>query len=99
MEIRKKAMKIVIDDKIPFIRGVFENVAEVAYLPGAAISPADIADADALVVRTRTKCGAELLDGSSVKFIATATIGFDHIDAKYCERRGITFREFIIGQF
>jgi erythronate-4-phosphate dehydrogenase len=84
-------MKIVIDDKIPFIRGAFENIANVAYLPGAKITPADVADADALIVRTRTKCGAPLLDGSSVKFIATATIGFDHIDADYCESRGITW--------
>ena len=84
-------MKIVIDDKIPFIRGAFEEVAEVAYLPGAKIAASDVVDADALIVRTRTKCGAPLLDGSSVKFIATATIGFDHIDADFCENRGITW--------
>jgi erythronate-4-phosphate dehydrogenase len=84
-------VKIVIDDKIPFIRGAFDGVAEVAYLPGSKISPADVADADALIVRTRTKCGGSLLDGSSVKFIATATIGFDHIDADYCGSRGITW--------
>lgn len=84
-------MKIVIDDKIPFIRGAFEELAEVAYLPGAKIAPADVADADALIVRTRTKCGEQLLSDSKVRFIATATIGFDHIDADFCASREITW--------
>ena len=47
-------MKIVADDKIPYLRGVFEKFAEVVYLPGKSITPADVADADALIVRTRT---------------------------------------------
>jgi erythronate-4-phosphate dehydrogenase len=48
-------------------------------------------DADALIVRTRTKCNADLLEGSKVKFIATATIGYDHIDISYCHEKGITW--------
>jgi erythronate-4-phosphate dehydrogenase len=82
-------MKIVADDKIPFLQGVFEPVAEVVYLPGAKTTPADVAGADAVITRTRTKCNAALLDGSRVKFVATATIGFDHFDTAYLERRGI----------
>ena len=82
-------MKIVIDDKIPFIRGVFEPYAEVVYLPGDKFTRADIMNADALVTRTRTKCNETLLQGSSVKFIATATIGYDHIDTEWCEANGI----------
>ena len=85
----RSAMKIVIDDKIPFIKGVFEPFATVVYLPGAAIGPDDVRDADALVVRTRTKCDRQLLERSAVRFIATATIGFDHIDAGYCAGAGI----------
>ena len=85
-------MKIVADDKIPFLRGVFEPYAEVVYLKGAAIGPADVADADALVVRTRTKCGAALLRGSRVKFVATATIGYDHIDSSELKELGIEWR-------
>ncbi|MBP5172088.1 MAG: erythronate-4-phosphate dehydrogenase, partial [Bacteroidales bacterium] len=71
-------MKIVCDDKIPFLRGVFEPYAEVVYLPGAAICAADVRDADAIVTRTRTRCGRALLEGSSVRIIASATIGYDH---------------------
>ena len=73
-------LKIVADDKIPFLRGVFEAVADVVYLPGAKTAAQDVADADALITRTRTRCSRELLQGSRVKFIASATIGFDHIN-------------------
>ncbi len=82
-------MKIVADDKIPFLKGVLENEATVVYLGGSAITPADVRDADALIVRTRTRCNEQLLSGSSVRAIFTATIGFDHIDRRYCESRGI----------
>lgn len=82
-------MKIVIDDKIPYIKGAFEPVAEVIYLPGSKTTPEVVKDADALVTRTRTICNEILLKGSSVKFIATATIGYDHIDTDYCEKAGI----------
>jgi len=82
-------MKIVIDDKIPFIKGVFEPYAEVVYLPGDKFTRDDVSNADALVIRTRTICNEALLQGSSVKFIATATIGYDHIDTAWCEENGI----------
>ena len=82
-------MKIIIDDKIPYIRGAFEGVAEVVYLPGPKTTREIVKDAVAIVTRTRTICNEELLKGSEVKFIATATIGFDHIDTDYCDRAGI----------
>lgn len=82
-------MKIVIDDKIPFIRGVFEPYAEVVYRPGGAIDAETVREADALVIRTRTRCDERLLDGCRVRIVATATIGYDHIDSAYCRRRGI----------
>jgi erythronate-4-phosphate dehydrogenase len=82
-------MKIIIDDKIPYIRGAFEGVAEVVYLPGSKTTPEVVKDADAIVTRTRTICNEKLLAGSSVKYIATATIGYDHIDTDYCDIAGI----------
>lgn len=82
-------MKIVADKDIPFLEGVFEPYAEVVYKTGSAIAAADVADADALIIRTRTRCDASLLDGSSVRMIATATIGMDHIDLGYCRAHGI----------
>ena len=82
-------MKILVDKDIPFIEGVFEPYAEVQYLSGKEFASSNVKDADALVIRTRTKCNAALLDGSAVKFIATATIGMDHIDLEYCASAGI----------
>lgn len=82
-------MKIIADSAIPFLRGVLEPFAEVEYLPGTAISAADAHDADALVIRTRTRCDEALLAGSRVRMIATATIGFDHIDRAWCAEHGI----------
>jgi erythronate-4-phosphate dehydrogenase len=82
-------MKIVADNKIPFLKGVLEPFADVIYLPGGEITREDLMDADALITRTRTKCNEKLLVGTNVKFIATATIGYDHIDTKWCETNGI----------
>ena len=83
-------MKVIIDDKIPYIREAIAQVADqVVYLPGSAITAEDVRDADALIVRTRTKCNRALLEGSRVQFIATATIGFDHIDTEYLQEAGI----------
>ena len=85
-------MKIVCDDKIPFLRGVLEPFAEVVYLPGRQTTPEVVRDASAIITRTRTRCDAALLAGSAVKVIATATIGFDHIDTAWCEDHGIIWR-------
>lgn len=82
-------MKIVCDDKIPFLKGVFEHYAQVVYLPGAKTAAEDVRDADAIITRTRTKCNESLLGGSKVRIIATATIGFDHIDTAWCGSQGI----------
>ena len=83
-------MKIIVDDKIPYIEEKLHLLAdEVVALPGAKISADDVRDADALIVRTRTRCDEQLLKDSKVQFVATATIGFDHIDAEYLRRAGI----------
>lgn len=85
-------MKIVCDNKIPFLRGVLEPYAEVVYLPGKETTAEVVKDADAIITRTRTICNESLLKDSSVKVIATATIGFDHIDTAWCEANGIIWR-------
>ncbi len=82
-------IKIVADDKIPFLKGALEEFADAVYLPGAKIAKKDLLDADALLVRTRTRCDASTLEGTKVKFVATATIGYDHIDTDYCESHGV----------
>lgn len=85
-------MKIVVDDKIPYIREKLALLtSEVVYLRGAEITASDVKDADALIVRTRTHCNEQLLSGSKVQFVATATIGFDHIDTDYLKQAGIAW--------
>ena len=82
-------MRVLIDKAIPFLQGVLEPFAEVEYLDSKAFTKEAVASADALIIRTRTHCNKELLDGSRVQFIATATIGFDHIDLDYCRSHNI----------
>ena len=84
-------IKIVADNKIPFLRGVLEQCARIVYFPGREISKEHIGDAEALIVRTRTSCDGRLLGGTPVRYIATATIGFDHIDTGYCSANGIAW--------
>ena len=85
-------MKVIVDDKIPYIREALTAlVDEPIFLPAPKIDKAQVKDADALIVRTRTQCNEDLLKGSKVKFIATATIGYDHIDTDYCEKSGIAW--------
>ena len=71
-------MLILADSKIPFLRGVLESYADVRYLDPGEFTPETVRDADALIIRTRTKCDAALLEHSRVSVIATATIGMDH---------------------
>ena len=82
-------MKIIVEANIPYIKGLLEAFGEVEYLPAAEINAGAVKEADALFVRTRTRCDSRLLSGSRVRFIATATIGTDHIDPGYCRDNGI----------
>ena len=85
-------MRVIVDSHIPNIQGLIEPYAEVLYLEPGDITRTAVKDADALIVRTRTRCNADLLDGSRVRFIGSATIGTDHIDLDYCASRGIAVR-------
>lgn len=86
-------MKIVIDEKIPFLKDALMQMGHTVWaMPGSKISHADLLDAGALFVRTRTRCDADLLGGTGVRFIGTATIGYDHIDSTYCRDNGIVWK-------
>jgi erythronate-4-phosphate dehydrogenase len=82
-------IKIIADDKIPFLKGVLEPYTEIKYLPAKQIDSEVLMDADALLTRTRTKCTKNLLKDTRVRFIGTATIGFDHIDTRFCASHDI----------
>lgn len=84
-------MKIVADIQIPFLKGLLEPVADMVYLSGSDIRKEDIMDAEALIIRSRTRCDRDLLEGTKVRFIGTTAIGIDHIDQNYCEAKNITW--------
>ncbi|MEA4918396.1 4-phosphoerythronate dehydrogenase PdxB [Proteiniphilum sp.] len=85
-------MKILADAHIPYLRGVAEQFGEVEYLPGNQFTRDTIMEKDTLIVRTVTHFGAEILSGTKVKLICSATIGFDHIDTAWCDSHGIAWR-------
>lgn len=84
--------KLIIDDAIPFLKERLDGKFIARYLPGEKICRNDSEDADGLIVRTRTRCDAGLLEGTPVKFVATATIGVDHIDTDYCYAHNILWQ-------
>ena len=84
-------MKIVADANIPFVEACFSSIAEVTVVDGRDMTPAVVADADALLVRSITPVNEVLLAGSAVRFVGTATIGFDHVDRDYLHAQHIGF--------
>src|ERR1039458_318242 len=84
-------MRIVADPNIPFVQEAFGPLGEVRLVPGREIVAGAVRDADALLVRSVTPVNPALLDGSPVKFVATATIGTDHVDQAYLSAKGIGF--------
>jgi erythronate-4-phosphate dehydrogenase len=84
-------MKIVADANIPFVEECFSSIGEVTTIGGREITPWIVADADILLVRSITPVGVDLLAGSKVRFVGTATIGFDHIDVDFLARNKIGF--------
>jgi len=85
-------MKIVADNTVPYLKGILEPIADISYLSAEEFTPEAVHDADALIVRSIDKCSRSLLSGSKIKLITTATIGFDHIDTRFCTEAGITWK-------
>lgn len=81
--------KVLIDKYIPFDENPFEGLAHTELLAPAEFTPEKVRNADALIVRTRTRCDAPLLEGSKVGIVATATIGTDHFNFPYLASRNI----------
>jgi erythronate-4-phosphate dehydrogenase len=84
-------MKIVADENIPYVGECFGSVGQVELLGGRSMTAEAVREADAVLVRSITNVGAELLEGSRVKFVGTATIGFEHVDVDYLKSEGIGF--------
>lgn len=84
-------MYIVADENISDVRAAFAPLGRIVVMPGRSISRGELAEADALLVRSVTPVNERLLSGTKVRFVGSATAGIDHIDTAYLESRGITF--------
>lgn len=84
-------LKIVADQNMLMVAELFGQLGTIEYLPGRQITAADVADADILLVRSVTTVDKTLLEGSSVTFVGSATIGTDHVDQEYLAEQGIRF--------
>lgn len=85
-------MKVIADKTVPYLRGILEPIAEIDYIDSKDFTPEVVREADALIIRSIDKCTKGLLEGSQVRLITTATIGFDHIDTHYCNEAGIVWK-------
>ena len=82
-------MNIVADENIPYVAEAFRKLGDVFTYPGRRIDSRAVKDAGILLVRSITKVDEHLLHGSGVRLVATATIGYDHIDLDYLRSEGI----------
>ncbi len=84
-------MKIICATNMPFAAEAFGTLGEVVILPPRAITAEAVRDADLLALRSTTRVNRALLQGSRVRFVGTATIGYDHLDVAYLEQAGIAW--------
>jgi erythronate-4-phosphate dehydrogenase len=84
-------MKVIADQNIPFIKEAFKEFGEITLASGREINNGMLLEADILLVRSVTKVNEELLKNCKIKFVATATIGIDHIDTNYLKEKNIGF--------
>jgi len=84
-------MKIIADENIPYAKEAFADLGQVTTLPGRQMKNSDLLGCDCLLVRSVTKVNKQLLENTPVKFVASATIGTDHIDLEYLQQQKIGF--------
>lgn len=84
-------MIIAVDQAIPYWQNAFAELGEIRPFPGRELKAETIRDADALIVRTITPVNADILEGSSVRFVGAASAGIDHVDQDCLKKRGIHF--------
>ncbi|MCX7009725.1 MAG: erythronate-4-phosphate dehydrogenase, partial [Kiritimatiellaeota bacterium] len=84
-------MKTVCAASVVLGRETFASLGVVVIAPDREINAATVRDADALITRSKTNVNRALLEGSRVRFVGTATAGFDHFDTDWLEQAGVTW--------
>lgn len=85
-------INLVADENILLLDELFGDLAQVTRVNGRTISAAQVAHADALVLRSTAKVTKALLTGSKVQFVGTCTIGTDHLATDYMDNNKIVWR-------
>lgn len=85
------ALKFLIDKNIPAAADFFADMGDINLIDGRAIKRNDLLDIDILLVRSVTRVDNNLLDGTPVRFVGSATVGLDHINLDDLSVRGIGF--------
>jgi len=89
----KREMNIVVDENVANAKEVFAEFGDVQLVDGRKITSQYLNNIDVLIVRSITNVNSNLLSGTKVKFVGTATIGSDHIDLIYLKKNNITFTD------
>ena len=84
-------MKITADENIPYVKEAFKTLGDVQTKNGRNLIQADLTETDILLVRSVSKVNKALLHDTPVKFVASATAGFNHIDLDYLATHNIGF--------
>ena len=85
-------INLVADDTILLLDELFGDLAKITRVNGRSINSEQVANADALVLRSTAKVTPALLKGSKVQFVGTCTIGTDHLATDYMDANSIVWR-------
>ena len=86
-------INIISDTAVPFIKQCLGTNCNVVLANHSNITNAFLLEnkADAIIIRSTVKVNRQLLENTNVKFVATATSGYDHFDIEYLENNNIAY--------
>ncbi|MGQ9820110.1 MAG: 4-phosphoerythronate dehydrogenase, partial [Candidatus Kapaibacteriales bacterium] len=86
-------MNIFVEEQIPYLAESLSGCGKVFTFSGRKLRTSELIEkgCKVLFVRSTTKVDGNLLEGTQVEFVGSATSGVDHIDSKYLKSKGIEF--------
>ncbi|MFC4699744.1 4-phosphoerythronate dehydrogenase [Glaciecola siphonariae] len=83
-------MNILYDDNMPYAKEYFRGLGQALPFTAGALDNTLLANCEALLVRSTTKVDAALLnEAPNLRYVATATAGFNHLSLTDLTARGI----------
>lgn len=84
-------MKTIVAETVFLGKEAFQTIGDVVVVPDRQIRREHLRDAAALVVRSKTAVTRDLVEGSPLQFVGTATAGFEHLDVAALDALGIAW--------